>query len=99
MNASEGKRWCLQGLPGMRPCARGPEDIPLLARHFVHTYAQRLRTRIDTIPADVLDALAGYPWPGNLRIGSGAAGGGAAEGLKAAAGTWLRARQQVEEHE
>jgi choline dehydrogenase-like flavoprotein len=34
-----------------------------------------------------------------IIIGSGAAGGGAAEGLKAAAGTWLRARQQVEEHE
>jgi hypothetical protein len=31
----------------------------------------------------------------DLIIGSGAAGGGAAEGLKAAAGTWLRARQQV----
>jgi DNA-binding NtrC family response regulator len=51
----------------MRPCARGSEDIPPLVRHFVHTYAQRLRTRIDTIPADVLDALAGYPWPGNVR--------------------------------
>ena len=51
----------------MRTCARGSEDIPLLVRHFVHTYAQRLRTRIDTIPADVLDALAGYPWPGDLR--------------------------------
>jgi formate hydrogenlyase transcriptional activator len=36
-------------------------------RHFVHTYAQRLRTRIDTIAADVLDALAGYPWPGNVQ--------------------------------
>ena len=34
-----------------------------------------------------------------IIIGSGAAGGGTAEGLKAAAGTWLRARQQVEEHE
>ena len=43
------------------------EDIPLLVRHFVHTYAQRLRKRIDTIPADALEALASYPWPGNVR--------------------------------
>jgi len=43
------------------------EDIPLLVRHFVHTYAQRLRKRIDTIPADVLDALTHYHWPGNVR--------------------------------
>jgi len=40
----------------MRTYARGSEDIPLLVRHFVHTYAQCLRTRIDTIPADVRDA-------------------------------------------
>jgi hypothetical protein len=28
----------------------------MLVHHFVHTYAQRLRTRIDTIPADVRTA-------------------------------------------
>jgi formate hydrogenlyase transcriptional activator len=43
------------------------EDIPLLVRHFVHTYAQRLRKRIDTIPADVLEAFTRYHWPGNVR--------------------------------
>jgi formate hydrogenlyase transcriptional activator len=43
------------------------EDIPLLVRHFVHTYAQRLRKRIDTIPADALEALTRYHWPGNVR--------------------------------
>lgn len=43
------------------------EDIPLLVRHFMDTYARRLRKRIDTIPADVLDALASYHWPGNVR--------------------------------
>jgi formate hydrogenlyase transcriptional activator len=43
------------------------EDIPLLVHHFVRTYAQRLRKRIDTIPADALDALASYHWPGNVR--------------------------------
>ena len=49
------------------PLRERPEDIPLLVRHFVHTYAQRLRKRIDTIPADALDALVGYHWPGNVR--------------------------------
>ncbi len=43
------------------------EDIPRLVRHFVHTYAQRLRKCIDTIPADVLEALTRYRWPGNVR--------------------------------
>jgi formate hydrogenlyase transcriptional activator len=49
------------------PLRERPEDIPLLVRHFVHTYAQRLRKRIDTIPADALEALTGSHWPGNVR--------------------------------
>jgi formate hydrogenlyase transcriptional activator len=38
-----------------------------LVHHFVHTYAQRLRKRLDTIPTAVLEALTGYHWPGNVR--------------------------------
>jgi formate hydrogenlyase transcriptional activator len=49
------------------PLRERPEDIPLLVRHFVHTYAQRLGKRIGTIPADAVDALVGYHWPGNVR--------------------------------
>ena len=49
------------------PLRERPEDIPLLVRHFVHSYARRLRKRIETIPAEALDALAGYHWPGNVR--------------------------------
>jgi formate hydrogenlyase transcriptional activator len=49
------------------PLRERPEDIPLLVRHFVHSYAQRLRKRIDTIPTEALDALTGYHWPGNVR--------------------------------
>jgi formate hydrogenlyase transcriptional activator len=49
------------------PLRERVEDVPLLVRHFVHTYAQRLRKRIDTIPADELEALARYHWPGNVR--------------------------------
>jgi formate hydrogenlyase transcriptional activator len=43
------------------------EDIPRLVRHFVHTYAQRLGKRVDTIPTDALEALTRYHWPGNVR--------------------------------
>jgi formate hydrogenlyase transcriptional activator len=49
------------------PLRERVEDIPLLVRHFVHTYAQRLRKPIDTIPVDVLEALTRYHWPGNVR--------------------------------
>jgi len=42
-------------------------DDPLLVRHFVRTYTQHRRKRIDTIPAEALAALTGYPCPGNVR--------------------------------
>ncbi|HET6983854.1 MAG TPA: sigma 54-interacting transcriptional regulator [Myxococcaceae bacterium] len=42
-------------------------DIPLLAAHFVRTFAERQGKAIDLIPAHVLDALERYPWPGNIR--------------------------------
>jgi formate hydrogenlyase transcriptional activator len=43
------------------------EDIPRLVRHFTALYAQRMNKRIDVIPADTMDALARYTWPGNIR--------------------------------
>ncbi|MGB9468285.1 MAG: sigma 54-interacting transcriptional regulator, partial [Candidatus Acidiferrum sp.] len=43
------------------------EDIPRLVRHFTALYAQRMNKRIDVIPADTMDTLARYPWPGNIR--------------------------------
>jgi formate hydrogenlyase transcriptional activator len=43
------------------------EDIPRLVRHFTALYARRMKKRIDVIPADTMDALARYPWPGNIR--------------------------------
>jgi formate hydrogenlyase transcriptional activator len=49
------------------PLRERVEDLPLLVRHFAHTYARRMRKRIDTIPADLLDALGSYHWPGNVR--------------------------------
>jgi formate hydrogenlyase transcriptional activator len=43
------------------------EDIPRLVRHFTALYAQRMNKRIDVIPANTMDELARYPWPGNIR--------------------------------
>ncbi len=49
------------------PLRERSEDIPLLVRHFTQQFAQRMSRRIESIPAEVMDALAGYPWPGNIR--------------------------------
>jgi formate hydrogenlyase transcriptional activator len=42
-------------------------DIPRLVRHFTALYAQRMNKRIDVIPADTMDTLVRYSWPGNIR--------------------------------
>jgi DNA-binding NtrC family response regulator len=42
-------------------------DIPLLVRHFVDKYAQRMNKQIETIPEEAMAALCRYSWPGNIR--------------------------------
>ena len=42
-------------------------DIPLLVRHFVDTYAQRINKPIETIPEEAMAELCHYSWPGNVR--------------------------------
>jgi formate hydrogenlyase transcriptional activator len=49
------------------PLRERPDDIPLLARHFVKQFARRMNRRIDTIPTDVINTLVRYSWPGNVR--------------------------------
>ena len=44
-----------------------PEDLPLLVRYFVQKFSRRLNKAVEYIPADAMDALAGYSWPGNVR--------------------------------
>jgi formate hydrogenlyase transcriptional activator len=44
-----------------------PDDIPLLVRHFVAQCSRRMNKNIDTIPSEIMTALARYPWPGNVR--------------------------------
>ena len=42
-------------------------DIPLLVRHYVDNYAQRMNKRIGTIPEEAMQALCRHSWPGNIR--------------------------------
>jgi formate hydrogenlyase transcriptional activator len=43
------------------------EDIPMLVRHFVQHFTQRMRRTIDAIPSETMDTLCEYHWPGNIR--------------------------------
>jgi formate hydrogenlyase transcriptional activator len=49
------------------PLRERPEDIPPLVRHFVQQATRRMRKTIDTIPAETVEALIQYRWPGNIR--------------------------------
>jgi formate hydrogenlyase transcriptional activator len=43
------------------------EDIPLLVRYFVQKFSRRLNKSVAYVPAEAMDALVGYGWPGNIR--------------------------------
>jgi formate hydrogenlyase transcriptional activator len=51
-------------VPSLRERA---EDIPLLVRHFVQQFSRRMGRAIDSVPADTMNALVEYHWPGNIR--------------------------------
>src|SRR5262249_4274803 len=42
-----------------------PEDFPLLVSFFVQPFGRRKKKEVEYIPADVMEALTHYPWPGN----------------------------------
>jgi formate hydrogenlyase transcriptional activator len=43
------------------------EDIPLLARHFVQHYSERMKKHVSVISPQVMEALTQHSWPGNIR--------------------------------
>ena len=49
------------------PLRERPEDIPLLADHFLREAGRRLRRAVKGIAPESLQALIRYPWPGNVR--------------------------------
>jgi len=42
-------------------------DIPLLAEHFLHRFAQQMDKRINSICAEAMKLLCEHDWPGNVR--------------------------------
>jgi len=51
-------------LPALR---ERPEDIPLLAAHFLQRYVTKYRKSITAFSDAAMQELLSYPWPGNVR--------------------------------
>jgi formate hydrogenlyase transcriptional activator len=49
------------------PLRERPEDIPVLVAYFVQHHARRLNKRIESIPAEAMNALQRHTWAGNVR--------------------------------
>ena len=51
----------------LHPLRKKPEDIPLLARHFLNIYSRDLSKDLKGISRQVQKLFLKYPWPGNVR--------------------------------
>jgi len=51
-------------LPALR---RRRTDIPILVHHFVRKHCGRMGKHIDTVPAETMNVLQNWNWPGNIR--------------------------------
>jgi two-component system, NtrC family, response regulator HydG len=49
------------------PLRQRPEDIPLLAEHYLEVYAKKYHKPRKPLSAAALDRLLTYRWPGNVR--------------------------------
>jgi formate hydrogenlyase transcriptional activator len=49
------------------PLRERPEDIPLLVAYFAQHHARRLNKRIESVPAEAMEAMQQHTWPGNVR--------------------------------
>lgn len=50
------------------PLRERREDIPLLAVHFLHRYAEELGNKVvDGFSQQAMELMVGYDWPGNVR--------------------------------
>ncbi|HLI75396.1 MAG TPA: sigma-54 dependent transcriptional regulator [Acidobacteriaceae bacterium] len=49
------------------PLRERREDIPALAAHFLHRYAERYRKPVAGIEPSALQSMLAYDWPGNVR--------------------------------
>jgi formate hydrogenlyase transcriptional activator len=49
------------------PLRERPEDVPLLALHFMKKYGARLGKKIENVPQQLIEKLGAYHFPGNVR--------------------------------
>ncbi len=49
------------------PLRHRADEIPVLARHFLEVYAERLGIPVTGFESDALKAMSSYSWPGNVR--------------------------------
>ena len=49
------------------PLRERREDISVLVRYFTQKFARQLNRPIERIPADTMESLTAYAWPGNIR--------------------------------
>jgi formate hydrogenlyase transcriptional activator len=49
------------------PLRERPEDVPLLALHFIKKYGSRLGKKIENVPQQLIEKLRAYHFPGNVR--------------------------------
>jgi two-component system response regulator HydG len=49
------------------PLRDHPEDIPVMAQHFLSRCAAKLNREIEGFSQEAMEALVRYPWPGNVR--------------------------------
>ena len=52
---------------GVPPLRHRPEDIPLLAHHFLTLFGQEMGMRKVRLSGDALSVLMAHPFPGNVR--------------------------------
>jgi formate hydrogenlyase transcriptional activator len=52
---------------GLPPLRNRPEDVPILARHFLKRYSVKLGRSCKDIDQESLERLIRYTWPGNVR--------------------------------
>ncbi len=52
---------------GIPPLRERKEDIPFLARHFIHKLAPDTASRVESITDAAISKLLAYHWPGNVR--------------------------------
>jgi sigma-54 specific flagellar transcriptional regulator A len=51
----------------MPPLSEHPEDIPVLADHFLHLFNQKYQRHVRGLTPEAITLLQDYFWPGNVR--------------------------------